>query len=434
VFLQDSFSSSHIKKWVEICDLFGLGSSREIGGHNFLEGVAFSPMEITNDRGKKKMTPESPRFQLSARARFLIGTIIVLGILLVRLALCVQPPVKTIDLARNLLYGELVLQDGPGVANRSLLECDQRLDKATMLLTFSGLAYQYPVVTLMFFTLMAAIWPSFFFVKLILTLIEVCNALLVIRFSKDRLLGLIYWANPISIWWVSREGQFEPLQNLCVISALVLLQGPTRRLRIGGAFVLLMLAIQVKLSPVLLIPLFVHQIWKEGPRIWTAALAGGMTGAALAPIGLLYYDWSRAAASMAFPINYYYWNPWHKEYFHGLPMSLRFLYAGLSWAVIGVLLLSAYRSRYKIAFLAPLALLFLFKIQPLVQPWYFLILPSFLLPIREAGTRRALTLWAGFLELTAVSHIIVGVSGWTNGGVFEHISVFEKLKTVPTQR
>ena len=370
------------------------------------------------------------RHLVSSRTRFLIGVLLFFGVLIIRLALCAQAPVKTIDLARNLLYGEQVLQHGLGAGDFSLREMGLGLDKARMPVTFSGFSYQYPVMTLVFFSAVAMVHPSFFFAKLVLTLLELVNSFLVFRYSKDRILAMIYWINPVSIWWVSGEGQFEAFQNFLVITALVFLLGKKQPFRTGIAFFFLMLAVQVKLSPILLVPYFFLHAWKKGRGHIPAALLGMLAGVLPALIGMCAYDWTRAASAMAFPINYHYWNPWRQELFHGLPMQLRLFYAGLSWAFIGVLGVRAFRSSDRIAYLAPLALLLLFKFQPLVQPWYFVILPSLILPIPERGIRRFLTLWSGYLELSASGHLIFGISGWTNGGIFKDISVFERLKSV----
>jgi len=109
---------------------------------------------------------------------------------------------------------------GPAAVGHALVELDPKLGWVA----WSGLAYNYPVVALLFFTGIAKLSPTIFFVKFALTFIEAVNTAVIFRYTNQIWLALLYWASPISIWWVSHEGQFEPLQNLFVLVALLVLK------------------------------------------------------------------------------------------------------------------------------------------------------------------------------------------------------------------
>ena len=120
---------------------------------------------------------------------------------------CWQDPVNSGDVVRHLLHSFHVLDEGLAAAGVPLQELDPDLAGST----WSAFPYNYPPVTLAFFVLIAALAPAVTAAKVALTVIEALNAWLLARVTGNRWLGLLYWASPVSIWWVSGEGQFEPL-------------------------------------------------------------------------------------------------------------------------------------------------------------------------------------------------------------------------------
>ena len=180
--------------------------------------------------------------------------LLLLSIAGLRFYYCTQLPVNTGDITRHIYYGLYTSQKGLSAAGMSLVELDPHISNVA----FPFLPYNYPIITLLFFTLVAKLSPTIFCSKFLLTLIEAFNSLLIYKYSKERLLTLIYWASPISIWWVSHEGQFEPLQSIFVISALYMLQNKKPL-----AFILLSLAVQVKLTAILFLPYFLLQTEHE---------------------------------------------------------------------------------------------------------------------------------------------------------------------------
>jgi hypothetical protein len=391
------------------------------------DGASRTPGETPADNGGALCVERKSRFHVSRQTWSLIGLCVAMGVAVLRLAYCALTPIETIDVARNILYGQQVLRTGLEAADLSLSDMGVVLVGASRPLTFSALPFPYPIVPLLFFTAVSAVWPSFFFAKLCLTVMELANALMAARWSRDRFVGLLYWANPMSVWYVSREGQFEPLQNLWVFAALLVMKGHPDRRRTAAVCMLLMVGVQVKLSPVLLLPLVFGWCRDRGGGHWlTAATA---TAVALVPsiIGAAHYDWTRGALSTVFTVNFHYWNPWNPSMFHALGIQTRLLYVGLGWGMIVALVVWGIRARSRLPFLAPLGLLLLFKVQPLVQPWYFVVLPSFLLPIEDRWARRMLFAAACVIDPRGLLRVVLGPTDWTNQGVFDNLSVFQDL-------
>ena len=123
--------------------------------------------------------------------------------------------------------------------------------------------YTYPPVTMLLYAAIAFVSTSLAWGKIILTLFDALNVWAISRASGDRWLGLLYWLNPISLWFTSREGQFEGyvvFWTVCAIWAL--------KRKKPWAFGVLGIAVQTKLFPVFLGPLFLKAAsWKEPKRL-----------------------------------------------------------------------------------------------------------------------------------------------------------------------
>ena len=236
------------------------------------------------------------------------------AVLILRIYECTLLPGTTGDLSRHIYYGLLVAERGLGVASQPLVQ----LDPAYRDVAWSDLPYAYPVLTLFFFTFVTWISPTLFFVRLSLTAVEAANSLLVGLTSRDRWLALLYWASPSSIWWISREGQFEALQSFFVFLGFFLL----RRFP-AAACVALAFAIQVKLTAVLLLPLVAWLVWtSQGRGAWRSAVAF-VAGFAPTAVATLFYpaiDQLRHNAPLNF--NPYFWNVFSNDMFMWMPPSM----------------------------------------------------------------------------------------------------------------
>lgn len=327
-----------------------------------------------------------------------------LVVALVRLWQCAKVPANTGDLPRHILYGLVVLEHGVAGASQTLHEVSRSFGS----IAWSRLPYNYPPVALGFFTLTSAVAPTLFFAKFALTVVEAVNALLVFRLTRQRWAALVYWALPGSIWWVSREGQFEPVQTLFVFLGLWALD----RSRPVWGMVALALAIQAKVTALFLVPLFLWRLWKQSPR---ALVVGGLGFVAgflpMVLVSLQYPVFDQVTKhSTAIRFSAYYWNPFVERLTQWVPgwvvgMNAVTTYAAL--AVLGILLLK----RRDPAMLAPAAFLFITKIHLTVQFWYFNTLPAFLMPIRTRHMALVLMLLP-LLDVYSVAQLVAGPFGY----------------------
>jgi len=313
---------------------------------------------------------------------------------------CTLLPVETGDVVRNLLYGVAIGEHGLSAAGEPLREISIRWAGAS----WSNLPYNYPPTALAFFALIAAISPTVFAAKLALTALEATNAWLIHRLCDSRLLGLVYWASPASIWWVSREGQFEPLQTLLtLLSLLALARFP---LLCGTA---LALAIAVKMTAAALVPWVAYNLWKSGRRALALAALGFALGSLPAIGAELAYGGISNVFRFSSPLVYnpYYWD-WTAKMFSWNPRWLIVANQIASYGMLLALIALAVRSRDRLAFLAPIAFMLFCKLHTNVQFWYFVFLPALLIPIPEPRARFALIAACPLLDVRSALQLAFG--------------------------
>ncbi len=348
----------------------------------------------------------------------MVAVVVLAGVL--RGWFCTLLPVNSGDLPRHILYGLFVLKHGLATAGVPLA----RLDPGLATVSWANAPYNYPPLALFFFVAVAAVSPTLFAAKLALTLIEGVNAWLLARVTGSRWLGVLYWASPVSIWWVSREGQFEPLQALFMLVALLLL----RRSK-PAAFAALALAVQVKLTALLLAPWFVVKALREEPGVLRASLAA--FALALLPT---------AAASLSYPVvdairstfgtlsyNPYYWNVAARGIFKWNPGWLVACNALATYGAIGFLAWRAWKSREPVAYVGAIGFLVLIKVSTLAQFWYILLFPAFVAPIPEKKVRFWLIALTPLLDVRSLLELLTGPFGWTVRGYYAGLSAFQSL-------
>lgn len=366
--------------------------------------------------------------RLPARAT-LLWCAVVAGTAALRLFYATRMLAQTGDLVRHLCYGVLVGRYGFGVAGRPL-------DSLPLLhlvgVSWSFVPYNYPIVTLSFFSGVAALAPTLFFARLCLTLLEAANAALVWRFTGSRWLAALYWAAPVSLWWVSREGQFEPLQNLFVFGALCLLVPSRQKASLFPlAFLLLALGVQVKLSAAFLLPFFIITVWHaERRRLFSCLLAflGGLIPTLLA---LQAYPILNAISGALAALNYnpYFWNPCDKLMVtrHWTPAWLALLNAAVTWPLLLFLAWRFLRSPRRWELLAPLLFLIAIKTHANVQFWYMALWPSFILPVSDRRLRWVLFAVYPLLDVTSALALLGHPLGPLNPPAYQTISVFKRI-------
>jgi hypothetical protein len=348
---------------------------------------------------KEKITKVNPA------ANRVVFAIFFFSVAVLRVYYCTQLPAQTGDILRHMCYGAYVWKTGLSAAGSSLTELNPYLERVS----WSGYPYNYPIMTLLFFAGLVKVSPTIFFAKLALTALEGLNSMLVYKYSRQPILALIYWSFPVSVWWVSHEGQFEPLQNFFVLCALVLLAN-----RKSLSLCMLALAAQVKVTGILLLPYFLVDIKRKRPEGITAPLAA--FGAGLLPtlIALFYYPAIRQVLSTGamMRINQYYWNFLDYSMFGG-SMTLTVIfgqvasYGLLIVLVISVIIYTIKKKEVK-SFIAPLSFILFCKISTIWQPWYFVLLLPFLLPIKNRKVRLGLFVATLFLDILSPIQIFAG--------------------------
>lgn len=298
-----------------------------------------------------------------------------------RLYQCGMLPSETGDIVRHVLYGVAVDQQGVAAAGIPL----KVLSGAWSHVAWARFPYSYPPVALAFFALIASISPSVFAAKLALTLIEAGNACLISKLTRSRVLGLLYWASPLSIWWVSREGQFEPLQSFFMLLAIA---AAFERQFVSG--VALALAASVKVTAGALVPWLAGVIWPRGWRARGLAVLGLAVGLAPAIVSEVMYggisNVMRYSSLLIY--NPYFWNPWADLFTGNTPLQIAANEIA-SYGLLVTLIALAFRSRNWLPFIAPIAFVVFCKTHTNVQFWYWLLYPLSLFRFRiRAGALR----------------------------------------------
>ena len=349
-----------------------------------------------------------------------------------RLYLCLQPPITSTDLLRYIGFGKEFWKYGLTIYNYPT----KHFVGTPYAQHWPTMHFIYPALAMLFFALISKIWPALFFGKLVLTAIEGLNAFLIWKISDDRLLALLYYISPASLWWVSREGQYEPLLVLFGLIALYLL---SRRPK--WAYLNLALAIQTKYTPGFLLPYFLRKKigWRE-----SLFFIVGFIPSILFTLRSEYIFRIFTTGYMATNCNSYTWNIFDAEKLCGTPFWLVVVNALLTYGMLILCLVFAIRrvlspsatlrmhpskgsvlSPSKGSVLSPskdhrvfeylgLALFIVFlKSITWAQFWYIPTIPLFALTIEEPRERRLFFSLCLF-EMAALHSLLIAPLGWVN--------------------
>lgn len=155
---------------------------------------------------------------------------IIVGVtaLFLRLRVLFFKPVVSSDLHRNLLFGSVLaggwnpylwtIETIPALLEQGFVT------KVSYIQEWVSHSYDYPALAILFFAAVTFFVPAdnysaFVLAKSVLMLVDVANAYLIYRTLKDHFgkeevgkkMGLLYLLNPLAIFWVGLEGQFEPI-------------------------------------------------------------------------------------------------------------------------------------------------------------------------------------------------------------------------------
>jgi len=325
--------------------------------------------------------------------------------LLWRLHLASEPPLNSTDLLRYVGFGHEFWRYGLSIYNYTPAD----FGDAPYAQLWPRLQFIYPAVALLFFAATAAVYPCLFFPRLVLTALDLLNAGLIARLSGDRWLGLAFFLNPVSVWWTSREGQYEALVAFCVLLALLLL-----RRNSSWAHAWLGLAIQAKYWPAALLPYFLGTL--RGSRSLLSLVLSFLPSLAFA-LRSQYVFHILGNPAMAANCNPYFWNWADSSKTCGTPGWHLALNALATYGVLAALVGSALADRREPArllrYAAPLAFIAYYKGVTWATAWYMPMCFVFALPV---GRRRLL--WAilllSMIEPIAWAGLCGHPIGWLN--------------------
>ncbi len=354
---------------------------------------------------------------LKKRRACVLTVVAALAVACIRIIYCLELPANTGDILRHTVYGLLVNQYGLHMADLPLAEIGEDLTY----ICWSDKPFNYPTLTLAFDALVTAVSPTIFSMKLALTLLEALSAVFIYMHTKEKLLALIYWASPISIWWVSHEGQFEPLQNLFIIIAIYLL--PRRSVL---AWIYLALAVQVKLFAVFLLPLFL--ISQKNSGALTKHIGFFVIGFIPTAVASLFYSpISNLVHSAALFYNPYYWNLFNLRVFGWNPPWLVAFNQIASYGILILLVVLLFRTKKKASYLGPLGFIAFVKLLPNAQSWYMTTTTAFFLPIQNTRLRFWLFFFAPMLDIRSLLQIAFVPFGHLVGDYFSNINALTVL-------
>jgi len=347
-----------------------------------------------------------------------------IGISIVRLHQCAQLPVVSADAFRHVYWGIIVNTHGYDAITKSLLSFRPDLD----FVAWNQLGYNYPILSLLFDQVSAGLHSSLFTYKFLLTLVEAVNGVLVYSYSRSRLLAAFYWASPLSIWWVSREGQFEPLQNLLILAALLLID----RSRLKSlAFVVIGLAVQVKLTALCLLPYLFYRIWHTGTKV-QAGLAFLLSFLPSAMLLMVANPLQLLSQSLSLNYNPYHFNVFHPEMFGADSLLVIAANQVSSYALLFVLLLYAWLNKRSGRWIevVPILLFVIFlKGASMAQSWYLITLMPLLLPLSNHKLQKLLFCSLPLLDLFSLYKLLGSfVCGSVASKVAAPVGPFEALK------
>jgi hypothetical protein len=354
-------------------------------------------------------------------------------ILLGRLYLTTQPPLNSTDLLRYLGYGREFWRYGFTIYNYT----PRDFGDAPYSNIWPDLHFIYPGVAMLFFAGVAAIWPSLFFARLLLTLLELLNGLLLTRITGSRLYGLLYFLNPVSIWWTSGEGQYEGLVAFLTLLALASVAGhpraeqldknrgespraPLRFPNFGDAahptwsYVWLGLAIQAKYWPGVLLPYFLYRIRGVRPL---AAFVLSFIPSLLFTLSSVYIFHLIGSEEMAVNCNPFAWN-WNDDTLTcWTPRWHLLLNAAATYGILGVILVGAYLERRNpeqlLVYGGLLAFVIYYKSINWATAWYLPMFGVFAAPVRRPWVRWAILLLS-FAEPIAWAGLFGAPISWLN--------------------
>jgi hypothetical protein len=341
----------------------------------------------------------------SANAALILLASAYVLILLGRLYLTTRPPINSTDLLRYVGFGKEFWTYGLTIYDYT----PRQFGETPYSNIWPDLQFIYPALAVFFFAGLAGIWPSLFFARLALTLLELANAVLVTRLTGDRWYGLLYFLNPVSIWWISHEGQYESLVAFFTLLALLHLARRT-----SWSYGWLGLAIQAKYWPGLLLPFFFAQ--ERRSRALTILVLSFLPSL-LFVLFSAYIFHIVGSDSMAENCNPFLWNVTDDTKSCWTPMWHLLVYAAATYGILLVVLAGLgqdwRRPERWPDYLAVLLFVLYYKSINWAAAWYLVMFGVFAAPIRRPWLRWAVLLLS-LAEPIAWAGLFGSPIGWVN--------------------
>jgi hypothetical protein len=296
-----------------------------------------------------------------------------------RIYACFQVPLDTTDVLRNLGYASHAMDNSFAIYNTKGI--DFRPEIWTFL-PWENLTFQYPPVTLIFFYIFSILGLGIFWVKLTLTLIELtCAYLFYKRISK--VAAILFFCAPVSLWFTSHEGQFEPLLTIFIILNVIAVKD--KHWRIAGF--LFAISIQVKQFGILIAPWMLYEMWRgQSSDSFIYILRKVTQGVVVGFVPFLAYYLQKpdlllipflTMSGIAGASNSFSWNFLDSRGL--LPIYLPPLFNFAPLIILLLVVISERRKVRTIVSFVPLASFFIvMKSLKVLRPWYFIVSPGFL--------------------------------------------------------
>ena len=326
---------------------------------------------------------------------------------LLRVYYCFQLPVYTTDLLRNLGYGKAFYTWGYRIYD--LVPFD--FSPAPSQFLWPNRKYPYPAVTILFYAAVAGVWSSVFFGKLALTLIDTVSARYIYKLTNSRLISLLYWINPMSLWYSSREGQFEGLIVLWIVLAMWALRNKK-----AYAYALLGLAIQTKLFPVFLGPYFLSKMSWRNPKKLAWEWGFGIISFTPSLIAVVTSGYLTQFIGTGYLPNYnpLSWNLGDPSLYQSYPFWLILAHWIAGFVFVLGCAYGAIRTKEYLGFFAPFVFVWFVKMNIIGQFWYLMQTPAYCLTVSNNRYRILLFCLSFLLGIRSLWSIFIGPVGYQN--------------------
>lgn len=351
----------------------------------------------------QKTVPETGRSSLNLSFYLLVSAYLL--ILAGRLYLTTRPPINSTDLLRYLGFGREFWTYGLTIYDYT----PRQFGDTPYSNIWADIQFIYPAIAMFFFAAISGIWPSLFFARLVLSLLELVNAGLVTRLTGDRWYGLLYFLNPVSLWWISHEGQYEPLVAFLTLLALLYLAR-----RSPWSYGWLGLAIQAKYWPGVLLPYF---LWQDRRPRSLVFLAVSFIPSLLFVLFSVYIFHIIGSDTMAQNCNPFLWNVMDDTKSCWTPMWHLLVYAGATYGILLVglagLVRDWHRPQQRWAYLGLLLFVLYYKSINWAAAWYLVMFGVFGVPIESRWVRWTILLLS-MAEPIAWAGLLGSPIGWIN--------------------